>query len=63
MCAERTPVLSNAVPAFEMFMSTWEMLIEKCPHLKPFIKPGLDSAVKYYRKMDFTRAYLVAMGK
>lgn len=63
MCAERTPVLSCAVPAFEMFMTVWESLQTKYPHLARFITPGLESAVKYYRKMDNTRAYLVTMGK
>lgn len=63
MSSERMPTLSLAVPAFEMFMSAWEALGEKNPRLKRYTKVGLEWAVKYYNKMDSTRAYVVAMCK
>ena len=61
MSNEHTPTLSLVIPAFERFMSQWEKLIDKHPSLTEFIKPGLDSAVDYYAKMDKTRAYVIAM--
>jgi hypothetical protein len=39
MAAEKTPILSCAIPAFELFMSWWEKLAQKHPHLMDLIKP------------------------
>ncbi|CAA7270363.1 unnamed protein product [Cyclocybe aegerita] len=61
MCSERTPILVNAIPAFEMFMTAWERLGEKFPHLEPYAKVGIEWVVKYYNKMDLTKAYMIAM--
>ncbi|KAH9013041.1 hypothetical protein EDB84DRAFT_1253278, partial [Lactarius hengduanensis] len=33
MSGENTPILSGAVPAFEMFMSAWESICENHPHM------------------------------
>jgi len=33
MSAEQTPILSGAIPSFEMFMTAWEQLGEKHPWL------------------------------
>lgn len=63
LCGERTPILSNIVPAFEMCMTSWEWLGEKHPRLSPYTQIGLDWAIKYYKKMDNTKAYIVAMGR
>jgi hypothetical protein len=63
MSAEKTPILSGAIPAFEMFMSSWEKLGREHHRLKALIKPGLDWASMYYGRMDRTRAYIVAMRK
>ena len=56
MSREQTPVLAGTLPAFEMFMSTWELLGEKHPRLEPFINIGLSWARKHYCHMDQTRA-------
>jgi hypothetical protein len=61
MSKEATPVLSGSIPAFEMFMSSWEQLADKIPRLKPFIDEGLTWALKYYERMDRTDAYIIAM--
>jgi hypothetical protein len=53
--------LLGAIPAFEMFMTKWEKLGNGSKDLKPYIKPGLDWAYKYYGYMDHTTAYIVAM--
>jgi hypothetical protein len=63
MSGEKTPILSGAIPAFELFMSKWEQLSTDHPHLKPLIAPGLEWATLYYGKMDRTRAYIIAMRK
>lgn len=58
---EETPVLAGAIPAFEIFLTKMEQLAELKPHLKPFIKEGLSFAYKYYKRMDGTSAYIIAM--
>lgn len=63
MTSEKLPLLSIVVPAFEMFMTRWETLSERHPHLAPFIEPGLAKARQYYSRMDDTKAYVVAMGE
>ena len=63
MSGETMPILSGAIPAFEMFMTKWEKLGDVHPHLKPFIQPGLDWAYMYYDRMDHTCAYIIAMCK
>ncbi len=61
MSAESMPVLSGAVPSFEIFMSQWEKLHTKYPELKPWVDIGLKWAERYYTHMDDTDAYVVAM--
>jgi hypothetical protein len=61
MSAESMPVLSGAVPSFEIFMTRWEKLRNKYPQLKPWVDIGLKWAEKYYTRMDDTDAYVVAM--
>jgi hypothetical protein len=61
MSAESMPVLSGAVPSFEVFMTRWEKLRTKFPVLKPWVDVGLKWARKYYTRMDDTDAYVVAM--
>jgi hypothetical protein len=63
MSSESTPVLSGAVPAFEVFMAQWKSLSEAIPHCAPFTKVGLEWAETYYKRMGRTRAYAVAMCK
>lgn len=60
MCGETTPLLSGAIPAFEMFMTRWENMSQRA-NLKSIIAPGLEWAAKYYSRMDRTRAYIIAM--
>lgn len=61
MSGESTPILCGAIPAFEMFMTTWEKIIRDHPHLTRLIQPGLEWAYMYYGRMDGTRAYIVNM--
>ncbi|OJA12309.1 hypothetical protein AZE42_10247 [Rhizopogon vesiculosus] len=61
MSSESHPRLGRAVPHLELFMSAWEKKAQKIPHLKPFIDVGLKWAEKYYKRMDDTCAYVVAM--
>jgi hypothetical protein len=63
MSVEKTPILSGAIPAFEMFMTMWENVSTKSPYLKKIVQPGLDWAYRYYKKMDRTDAYVIAMRK
>jgi hypothetical protein len=63
MSKEKTPVLAGTIPSFERFMTSWEKLAKKPEnkHLAPAIKVGLKFAYKYYKKMDDTIAYVLAM--
>jgi hypothetical protein len=63
MSAEKYPTLSGAIPAFEMFMTAWETLIQGNAHLKPLVDPGLEWTYMYYARMDRTKAYVIAMCK
>jgi len=61
MSGESTPILSGAIPAFEQFMTKWEVLANRHPHLKPWVDVGLQWATMYYAHMDGTCAYIVTM--
>ena len=63
MSAETTPVLSGAIPSFEIFMSQWERLGEDYLTLKPWTDIGLKWAKKYYKRMDDTDAYVISTCK
>jgi len=63
MSGESTPILCGAIPSFEMFMMSWEGLLERHPNLSKYIEPGLEWASKYYGHMDHTRAYIITMCK
>lgn len=63
MSAHATPVLSGAIPTFELLMTQWEYLGNNYPNLKPWTDIGLLWAKKYYKRMDATRAYVIAMCK
>jgi hypothetical protein len=63
MFFESTPILSGAIPAFKLFMTQWEIIMENHDDLKKYIKPGLDCTYKYYGRMDHTKAYIIAMRK
>jgi hypothetical protein len=61
MSGDQTPLLAGVIPIFEIFITGWEKLKMKRPHLAPFIQPGLDSAGEYYSKTDKSKAYVVGM--
>jgi hypothetical protein len=63
MSVEKTPVLAGTIPCFEMFMTAWEHLRDTNSNLRSYITEGMTWAVKYYEKMDQTRAYIISMGK
>jgi len=46
-----------------MMMTTWEILGKNHPELAWFTDIGLEWAVKYYERMDLSKAYIVAMRK
>ena len=63
MSSERTPLLGNVVPTFEMFITQWKVLDKQLPQCAPYVDTGLKCARKYYERMGKTRAYTIAMGK
>jgi hypothetical protein len=60
---DETPVLAGVIPAFEIFLSKWDKLAEAKPWLKPWIDEGLFWVTKYYRRLDLSEAYVIAMCK
>ena len=54
MSSELQPVLSRAMPAFELFMTAWEKLGCNNKHIDPFVQVGLYWANRYYGRMDNT---------
>jgi hypothetical protein len=63
MSSESTPILSGAIPSFELFMTSWERLADMHPKLERWIKIGLDYATVYYGRMDRTSSYIISMRK
>jgi hypothetical protein len=63
MSSDTNPVLAGSIPAFEIFMTSWERLAERHPRLKGWIDVGLGWANQYYSRMDLTKSYVIAMGK
>jgi len=63
MSGETNPILIGAIPAFEMFMTSWECLAEKHPRFQSWINISLHSASTYYLRMDLTKSYIIAMGE
>jgi len=61
MSGDQTPLLAGVIPIFEVFITGWETLKIKRPHLARFINPGLESASKYYSRTDLTKAYIIGM--
>ncbi|KAF8224401.1 hypothetical protein L208DRAFT_1311721, partial [Tricholoma matsutake] len=61
MSTERTPMLLGAIPAFEMFMTAWELLGENHPRLAQWMDIGIQWATTYYKKMDDSHAYVIMM--
>jgi hypothetical protein len=63
MSGEGTPVLAGTIPALELLMSRWERMALNSPEYAPWIEKGLECALKYYRHVDDTRAYVIALCK
>ncbi|PBK88141.1 hypothetical protein ARMGADRAFT_937783, partial [Armillaria gallica] len=47
LSAEKTPCISDMLPAFEAMRSTWEALQEELLHLSKIIDAGLDKLAEY----------------
>lgn len=61
MSHELTPVLSGAIPAYELFMTRWEDIRKNFPETRDWVDTGMLWAEKYYNRMDLTNAYIIAM--
>ncbi len=65
MSGESTPILCGSIPAFEMFMTMWDNIIQRDPNdrVATYAQAGLEWAHKYYARMDRTQAYIITMCK
>ncbi|KIK28759.1 hypothetical protein PISMIDRAFT_50748, partial [Pisolithus microcarpus 441] len=61
MSSESRPILSKAVPAFEMVILRWQALAKHAPHCGAIINAGLDQAKQYYQQMGHMTAYCIVM--
>ncbi|KAJ7886634.1 hypothetical protein B0H14DRAFT_2563309 [Mycena olivaceomarginata] len=61
LSAEKTPTLSNALPAFEAMISVWERIQPENPEVADIIQKGLDKLGTYQERMDRVPAYTLAM--
>ncbi|KAJ7142793.1 hypothetical protein C8R44DRAFT_924460, partial [Mycena epipterygia] len=65
MAVENTPMLAATIPAFELFVSSWNAMQDDPDlanaNIVAFIKPGLELANKYYSKMGDTDTYVISM--
>ena len=57
MLLESYPVLSTTIPAFKLFMTTWDDIAKRFDNLAHVVSSDSPKAVKYYKKMDDTKAY------
>ena len=55
--------MADVIPLFELFMQDWENLARKKPQYRAAIEAGLAVAIKHYKRMDNTDAYVIAMCK
>jgi hypothetical protein len=63
MLGKSTPILSGAIPSFELFMTSWEQLASMHARLTAWIDVGMQFTTEYYKCMDHTHSYIVAMGE
>jgi rRNA maturation endonuclease Nob1 len=65
MSSENTPILAATIPAFELFLSAWQAMKADgdlaVENVASIISPGLNIAKNYYRKLDDSNAYIIAM--
>lgn len=65
MAAENTPMLAATIPAFELFVNSWEAMkadpVLSALNITHLIDAGLAIAEKYYNKFNDTDAYIIAM--
>ncbi|KAF8870089.1 hypothetical protein BD779DRAFT_1456019 [Infundibulicybe gibba] len=63
MSGEKYPTLSGTIPAFELYMSELEVVVERDNRLQVvrWATISLTWAKKYYRRMDLTSGYIMAM--
>ncbi len=63
LSAEKTPCISDTLPAFEAMRSTWEALQEELPHLSEIIDAGLDKLTEYRNRADDVDVHFLAISK
>ena len=65
MAREKTPTLSSAIKFIESWMTAWEshqeLVLSTRVAVHEWIEEGLTWAKKYYRRMDNSKAYAIAM--
>jgi hypothetical protein len=63
MLSESMPILCGSIASFELLMAKWERLGKEHPELQYWTRVGLLWVQKYYKQMDDTDAYVIAMGR
>ncbi|PBK62341.1 hypothetical protein ARMSODRAFT_895699, partial [Armillaria solidipes] len=63
LSAEKTPCISDTIPAFEAMRSTWEALQDELPHLSEIIDAGLDKLAEYRNRADDVDVHFLSISK
>lgn len=63
LSAEKTPTLSNALPAYALLISYWRELSRNIPELAYVMEVGIKKVEEYVNQARTTKIYVLAMGK
>jgi hypothetical protein len=63
LSADKTPTLSQAIPAYEALVHAWSNLQQKLPELAHYIGVGIAKIQEYVAKGRTSRVYALAMSK
>lgn len=61
LSSENTPMLCDAIPAFEAMSIIWKKQQDNDPQTLTIIQAGLDKLEEYRNRADLTPAYILAM--
>ncbi|KAM6491195.1 hypothetical protein JOM56_013435, partial [Amanita muscaria] len=63
LSADKTPTLSQAIPAYEALVKAWLNLQQQLPELAHYIGVGIAKIQEYVAKGRTSRIYALAMSK
>ena len=61
LSCEKTPCISDTIPAFEAMQFTWEELQKEMPHTADIIAKGLEKLAEYHGRVNDVLIYSLAI--